>query len=181
MLFQQPQQWTSSENENISAKLMDTGRLIIIFGTIGDLEHAFCSPYIFCTRSQRVAALVSQSETRTQRTLIVRWAGLSSLHTSAIWFSFSICFDTWIQGGENQLVALANWSNPIHSTAVCSHTQLCCTLHSANCTLQLLQLALPLTITRHSTALYLNYGTSVRSVGVFWPVWCTVILLTVKL
>ena len=52
---------------------MDTGRLIIIFGTIGDLEHAFCSPYIFCTRSQRVAALVSQSETRTQRTLIVSW------------------------------------------------------------------------------------------------------------
>ena len=32
----------------------------------------------FCTGSQRVAALVSQSETRTQRNLIVRWAGLST-------------------------------------------------------------------------------------------------------
>ena len=39
---------------------MDTGGLISIFGLISDLEHTFCSPYIFCTRSQRVAALVSQ-------------------------------------------------------------------------------------------------------------------------
>ena len=52
---------------------MDTGRLIIIFGTIGDLEHAFCSPYIFCTRSQRVAALVSQIQ------ITVRRASLSIL------------------------------------------------------------------------------------------------------
>ena len=33
---------------------------MIIFGKIGDLNHAFCSPYIFCIRSRRVAALVSQ-------------------------------------------------------------------------------------------------------------------------
>ena len=51
---------------------LKNGGLIIIFGTIGDLEHAFCSPNIFCTRSQRVAALVSQIQ------IIVRWAGLST-------------------------------------------------------------------------------------------------------
>ena len=39
---------------------MDTGGLIIIFGTFGDLENVFFSPYILCTRSQRVTALVSE-------------------------------------------------------------------------------------------------------------------------
>ena len=46
---------------------MDTGGLMIIFGMIGDLDHAFCSPYIFCTRSQRVAALVSQIQITVRR------------------------------------------------------------------------------------------------------------------
>ena len=46
---------------------------MIIFGMIGDLDHAFCSPYIFCTRSQRVAALVSQIQ------ITVRRASLSIL------------------------------------------------------------------------------------------------------
>ena len=45
---------------------------MIIFGMIGDLDHAFCSPYIFCTRSQRVAALVSQIQ------ITVRRASLST-------------------------------------------------------------------------------------------------------
>ena len=40
---------------------------MIIFGMIGDLDHAFCSPYIFCTRSQRVAALVSQIQITVRR------------------------------------------------------------------------------------------------------------------
>ena len=53
---------------------MDTGGLMIIFGMIGDLDHAFCSPYISCTRSQRVAALVSQIQ------IAVRRASLSTLH-----------------------------------------------------------------------------------------------------
>ena len=52
---------------------MDTGGLIIIFRKIGDLEDAFCRPYIFRRRSQRVAATVSQtqynSETVTLSTL----------------------------------------------------------------------------------------------------------------
>ena len=61
MLFQQQQQWTLSENENISAKLMDTGGLIIIFRKIGDLKDTFCSLYIFRRRSQRVVATVSQN------------------------------------------------------------------------------------------------------------------------
>ena len=46
---------------------MDTGGLMIIFGMIGDLDHAFCSPYIFRTRSQRVAALVSQIQSTVRR------------------------------------------------------------------------------------------------------------------
>ena len=41
--------------------LMDTGGLIIIFRKIGDIEDAFCRPYIFCRCSQRVAATVSQN------------------------------------------------------------------------------------------------------------------------
>ena len=45
---------------------------MIIFGMIGDLDHAFCSPYISCTRSQRVAALVSQIQ------IAVRRASLSN-------------------------------------------------------------------------------------------------------
>ena len=40
---------------------MDTGGLINIFRKIGDLEDALCRPYIFCRRSQRVAATVSQN------------------------------------------------------------------------------------------------------------------------
>ena len=45
---------------------------MIIFGMIGELDYAFCSPHIFCTRSQRVAALVSQIQ------ITVRRASLSS-------------------------------------------------------------------------------------------------------
>ena len=51
---------------------MDTGGLMIIFGMIGDLDHAFCSPYIFCTRSQRVAALVSQIQITVRRASLSR-------------------------------------------------------------------------------------------------------------
>ena len=60
---------------------MDTGGLIIISGMISDLDHAFCSPYIFCTRSQRVAALVSQIQ------ITVRRASLSTKKMGCIGFS----------------------------------------------------------------------------------------------
>ena len=40
---------------------MDTVGLINIFRKIGDLQDAFYRPYIFCRRSQRVAATVSQN------------------------------------------------------------------------------------------------------------------------
>ena len=51
---------------------------MIIFGMIGELDHAFCSPYIFCTRSQRVAALVSQIQ------ITVRRASLSRAHVTDV-------------------------------------------------------------------------------------------------
>ena len=50
---------------------------------IGELNHAFCSPYIFCTRSQRVAALVSQIQ------ITVRRASLSVLSSFVALFGFS--------------------------------------------------------------------------------------------
>ena len=53
---------------------MDTGGLMIIFRMIGDLDHAFCSPYIFCTRSQRVAALISQIQITVRRAILSRTA-----------------------------------------------------------------------------------------------------------
>ena len=67
---------------------------MIIFGMISDLDHAFCSPYIFCTRSQRVAALVSQIQ------ITVRRASLSTalalvlylLAPITSYFSFFIYF-----------------------------------------------------------------------------------------
>ena len=57
---------------------------MIIFGMIGDLDHAFCSPYIFCTRSQRVAALVSQIQ------ITVRRASLSSPRLIVIYKAYEI-------------------------------------------------------------------------------------------
>ena len=75
---------------------MDTGGLMIIFGMISELDHAFCSPYIFCTRSQRVAALVSQIQ------ITVRRASLSNIAgQSAIFFCLRLIF-------------IAGWSHPCH-------------------------------------------------------------------
>ena len=51
MLLQQP---IESENEDNSAKLMDTGRLIIILRKIGVLEDTFCRLYIFCIRGDHL-------------------------------------------------------------------------------------------------------------------------------
>ena len=53
---------------------MDTGGLMIIFGMIGYLDHAFCSPYIFCTRSQRVAALTNPKYSETSKLVYKRSA-----------------------------------------------------------------------------------------------------------
>ena len=63
---------------------MDTGGLISFFGMISDLEHTVCSPYIFCTHSQRVAALVSQIQ------ITVRRASLSSPRLIVIYKAYEI-------------------------------------------------------------------------------------------
>ena len=67
---------------------------MIIFGMIADLDHAFCNPYIFCTRSQTVAALVSQIQITVRRASLSMHAGrhmwdrgereLFSVHTNPI-------------------------------------------------------------------------------------------------
>ena len=66
-------EWSLSENENHTLIYTYTGGLTRIFKKIGDLEDIFWGRYFSCTRSQGVAALVSQSGT------IVRRAGLSRL------------------------------------------------------------------------------------------------------
>ena len=64
-------EWSLSENENHTLIYTYTGGLTRIFKKIGDPEDIFWGCYFSCTRSQGVAALVSQSGT------IVRRAGLS--------------------------------------------------------------------------------------------------------
>ena len=66
-------EWSLSENENHTLIYTYTGGLTRIFKKIGDPEDIFWGCYFSCTRSQGVAALVSQSGT------IVRRAGLSKL------------------------------------------------------------------------------------------------------
>ena len=83
---------------------MHTGWLIIIFRTISDLEHAFCSRYIFCTRSQRVAALVSQIQ------IIVTRASLSSQN------------EFWKQNNRNISIYGLQQCFPLHRTLPTSLT-----------------------------------------------------------
>ena len=65
-------EWSLRKNENHTLFYTYTGGLTRIFKKIGDLEDIFWGCYFSCSRSQGVAALVSQSVT------IVRRAGLSS-------------------------------------------------------------------------------------------------------
>ena len=85
-----------SENENHTLIYTYTGGLTRIFKKSGDLGDIFWGCYFSCSRSQGVAALVSQSVT------IVRRAGLSS------WLRFFCCSSKnrfWKSG----LLWLADW------------------------------------------------------------------------
>ena len=70
--------WTWSETKDIRVEYKGTWGLTIVFRTSGEPKDTFWGQYFFCSRSQRVAALVWQSETRTKEILIGRRAGLSN-------------------------------------------------------------------------------------------------------
>ena len=55
--------WTWSEQEIITVIFKGTWGLIIVFRRVGGLKVTFWGQYFFCRRSQRVVALVSQSDT----------------------------------------------------------------------------------------------------------------------
>ena len=55
--------WNWSEQEIIGVKFKGTWGLIIVFRRVCGLEDTFWGQYFFCSRSQRVVALVSQSDT----------------------------------------------------------------------------------------------------------------------
>ena len=81
-------EWSLSENENHTLICTYTGGLTRIFRKIGDPKDIFWGRHFSCSRSQGVAALVSQSGT------IVRRAGLSSalVHGMDNMNSFSFAF-----------------------------------------------------------------------------------------
>ena len=55
--------WTWSEQEIITVIFKGTWGLKIVFRRVGGLKVTFWGQYFFCRRSQRVVALVSQSDT----------------------------------------------------------------------------------------------------------------------
>ena len=56
-------EWTWCEEEIITVIFKGTGGLIIVFRRVGGLKDTFWGQYFFRRRSQRVVALVSQSDT----------------------------------------------------------------------------------------------------------------------
>ena len=75
-----------------SAKLVEVGGLIIIFRSFGDLEDAFCRPFIFCIRFQTVAALVWHIQ------ITVKRAGLSWSKRIYLILYLNNIFDTLVYG-----------------------------------------------------------------------------------
>ena len=70
---------------------MDTGGLIIIFRKIGDLEDAFCRPYIFRRRSQRVAATVSQNPIYSATVTLSSWEAALGAILLMLMLIFMLC------------------------------------------------------------------------------------------